>query len=65
MVFTFDEYNEDNYYFNKKSGKNIKRSHEKEATIIKKQFERNKNKLNSLIQRKKSKNIIRKFIDIH
>ena len=65
MTFTIDEYYEDNYYFNKKSGKNIKRSHEKETTIIKKKFERNKNKLNSLIKRKKSNNIIRKFSDIH
>lgn len=64
MNFTIDEYN-DNYYFNKKSSKYIKRPHEKEATIIKKEFERNKKKLKSLIQRKKSNNIIRKFVDFN
>ena len=58
------DYYEENKKYKKKSNY-IRRTHEKQEKIIKNKIHRDKNKKDSLIERKKSKNIIRKYSDIH
>ena len=61
------KYIDDYYYVNKSKSKSnyTRRNHEKEAKLIKNKIQRIQKKNNKLIERKKSKNNIRKYSDIH